>query len=185
MWTSKHAIGWLRILRRCAACASRLLCVLQRSALLEATNKTIVPASYFSWPSRQLSMCIGALRRWSLCALLLMCARFLFVLKASALLEAHAAGVSAKLGEIVSTYLQSPSMCIRRARSKSVQRLWCMLARFLFVLEGSALLEADAAGVSAELGAGAFAYLPSDTPHRLKLRRRRRPAALRASLRPR
>lgn len=48
-----------------------------------------------------------------------------------------------------------------------MQGLRCVRARFLFVLEGAALLEADAAGVRAELGAGAFAYLPPDTPHRL------------------
>ena len=39
--------------------------------------------------------------------------------------------------------------------------------RFLFVLDGAARLQAEAAGVDAELRAGGFAYLPPDTPHRL------------------
>ncbi|KAK9840600.1 hypothetical protein WJX81_003826 [Elliptochloris bilobata] len=37
--------------------------------------------------------------------------------------------------------------------------------RFLFVLDGAARLEAESAGVQVDLGAGAFAYLPPDTPH--------------------
>ena len=35
------------------------------------------------------------------------------------------------------------------------------------MLDGAARLQAEAAGVDAELRAGGFAYLPPDTPHRL------------------
>ncbi len=35
------------------------------------------------------------------------------------------------------------------------------------MLDGAARLEAEAAGVSAELGPGDYAYLPPDAPHRL------------------
>ena len=35
------------------------------------------------------------------------------------------------------------------------------------MLDGAARVQAEAAGVDAELRAGGFAYLPPDTPHRL------------------
>ena len=57
--------------------------------------------------------------------------------------------------------------CALSSGSTGAYVLPCARARFLFVLDGAARLQAEAAGVDAELRAGGFAYLPPDTPHRL------------------